>query len=121
VPFHEDAGPLEDANHPIPRLDTVDTEVTTYRGAYVGLIISTPLRDDATSRARLHRKFELYLGYFQSPKYRERCGAPMPDRSKIFVDIHAGSDPSMLQLVEGYMAQVSQNGIDPILKLIHAH
>jgi hypothetical protein len=112
------AGPLEDVNHPIPRLDTYDTELTTESGAYIGIVIATPLRDDAMSRARLLRKIELYLRYFQSREYRERNGAPMPDRSRIYVSIHTASDPSMLQLIEFYMEQMPANGITPVLKLI---
>ena len=118
---HDAAGPLEDVNHPIPRLDTLDAVVDTDRGAYLGIVIATPLRDDEVSRERLRRKFELSLGYFQTPEYRERCGLPMPDRSKIYLNIHADSDSSMLELVERYMAQVLANGITPVLKLIHTN
>lgn len=118
---HDAAGPLEDANHPIPRLDTLDTVVTTERGAYVGIVIATPLRDDEASRERLRRKFELTLGYFHTPEYRKRCGPPMPDRSKMYVNIHAGSDSSMLQVVEHYVAQMLANGITPVLNLIHTN
>jgi hypothetical protein len=87
----------------------------------VGIIIATPLHDNEVSRERLRRKFELNLGYFLTPEYRERCGPPLPDRSKIYVNIHASSDPSMLQLVERYMAQMPAKGITPVLKLIHTN
>jgi len=118
---HDDAGPLEDVEHPIPRIDTLDTELTTERGAYIGMVIATPLKDDAISRARLQRKFEVYLSYFASREYRERCGPPLPDRSKIYLNIHASSDQSMIQLVESYMAQLPDNGITPVMKLIHGN
>jgi hypothetical protein len=77
--------------HPISRLDTYDTVVTTGRGGYLGLVIAGPLRDDEVSRARLKKKIGLYLGYFQSPRYLDRYAAPSLDRSRIYISIHAGS------------------------------
>jgi hypothetical protein len=115
------AGPLEIAEHPIPRIDTFDTVLTTDRGANLGIVIATPLRDDKCSKERLRRKMEMYLSYFQSPEYRDRCGYPLPDRSRIYVSIPAGSDASMLQLVHHYMSQMLSNGITPVLELTHSN
>jgi hypothetical protein len=120
VPIADIAGPPEDVNHPIPRLDTFDTVLTTERGAYLGLVIATPLRDDSISRARLHRKVGMYLQYFRSQEYQERCGAPLPDRSRIYVSVHPASDPSMLKLIEDYTSNMPEQGITPVLKFSDA-
>jgi hypothetical protein len=110
-----------DEHHPIPRVDAYDTLLKTERGAYLGLVIASPLRDDAHSRQRLQRKLEIYLEYFQSPEYRERCGPPKPDRSRIYVSIHSTSDPAMLDLVNHFLDQMLVNGITPVLELIHGN
>jgi hypothetical protein len=106
-----------DERHPIPRVDAYDALLTTDQGAYLGLVIASPLRDDEVSRIRLQRKLEMYMTYFQSPEYRDRCGAPSPTHCKIYVSIHSSSDAAMLDLVNHYLDQMPSNGICPILKL----
>ena len=113
-----DAGPIEDIDHPIPRLDTLDVLRFTDRGAYVGIVIASPLKDDAISRARLLRKIEVSLGYFRSAEYRERYGAPDPKRSRLWVHVHADSDARMLALLEHYCSQFVANGVTARLELI---
>ena len=108
---------MDPVPHPISSLDTYDTVVTTDRGAYLGLVIASPLRDDEVSRARLKKKIDLYTGYFQSPQYLERCGTPSLDRSRVYISIHAGSAPSMLELVESYDAHFRDFGITLVVKI----
>lgn len=103
--------------HPIASLDTFDNVVTTDRGAYLGMVIAGPLKDDEVSRARLRRKIDLYVGYFLSHAYRDLYGGPGFDRSRIYISIHAGSDSSMLTLVEAYGDYIRENAITPIIKL----
>ena len=110
-----DPGPLEDNDHPIPRLDTLDTLVTFTKGASVGIVIATPLKDDERSRARLLRKFEVSLSYFRSADYFARCGAPQPAHSRLYVNIHSGSDAEMIELVERYCAEAAASGITPFI------
>jgi hypothetical protein len=112
------AGPAEDQNHPIPRLDTLDVHVATNKGAYVAIIIATPLKDDERSRARLQEKVEVTLGYFQSAEYREKYGTPCRERSCIWIKVHCDSDAPMLDLVEHYRAQIEANDMTAEVKLI---
>ena len=107
-----EAGPAEDQSHPIPRLDALDVHVTTDQGAYVGIIIASALRDDEISRARLQKKVEVSLGYFLSPECRERYGAPSPDRSRLWMNVH------MLELIEHYRTQIEVNGVSAVVKFI---
>jgi len=111
-------GPVEDQSHPIPRLDTLDTHLTTDQGAYVGIIIASPLRDDEVSRARLQEKVEVSLSYFQSAEYREKYGVPCRERSCLWISIHCDSDATMLSLVEHYRAQIERNDMTVVVKLI---
>jgi len=112
-----EAGATEDVNHPIPRLDVLDTVVTTERGAYVGILISTPLRDDPISRARLRRKIELSLGYFAGADYLARFGPADPAHSKLYLSVHANSDAGMIELIEQYCAQFPASGVAAVLEL----
>lgn len=111
-------GPDEDVNHPIPRLDTLDTLVETDRGAYVGIVIAAPLSDDSVSRARLQRKIEVSLGYFHDVAFREKHGAPSPAHCRIYVSVHAHSSASTLELIEHFCSQFEANGVASVLQLI---
>jgi hypothetical protein len=108
---------MDPVPHPISSLDTYDTVVTTDRGAYLGLVIAGALRDDEVSRARLKKKIELYIGYFQSAAYLDRYGLPGLDKSRIYISVHADSAPSMLELIESYSASIQELGITPIIKI----
>ena len=114
------AGPVEDQGHPIPRLDTLDTHLETDQGAYVGIVIAAPLRDDGISRARLQEKVEVSLSYFQSAEYREKYGAPCRERSRVWISIHRDSDPAMLDLIEHYRAQIEANDMTVVVELTGA-
>jgi len=116
-----DPGPAQDLEHPIPRLDALDTVVTHERGAYVGIVIASPLRDDPLSRARLLRKIEVTLQYFQSPEFTKRCGQPTPQRCKVYISVHSGSDPAMIDLVEDCRARISEVGATPVISLTHVN
>jgi hypothetical protein len=112
------AGAIEDSGHPIPRLDTLDVHLTTDQGAYVGIVVASPLRDDTMSRARLQQKVEVSLSYFQSAEYRETYGLPCRERSRLWINVHYDSDATMLQLIEHYRAQIEANGITAVVNLI---
>jgi hypothetical protein len=112
------AGPVEDQSHPIPRLDTLDVHITTDRGVYVGIVIASPLKDDAVSRARLQEKVEVTMNYFQTAEYREKYGLPCRERSRFWFNVHCESDPSMLELIEHYREQVEANDMTAVIKLI---
>jgi hypothetical protein len=85
---------MDPVPHPIRSLDTYDTVVTTDRGAYLGLVMAGPLRDDEVSQ------------------YVERYGTPRLDRSRIY-----SSAPSMLKLVESDGADFRELGITLVMKI----
>ena len=104
-------GAVEDNNHPIPRLDTLDVHVETNKGAYVAIVIGSPLKNDEVSRARLQAKVEVSLGYFRSAEYREKNGEPSHDRSHILFKVHCDSDAEMLRLIDHYREQIEANDV----------
>lgn len=112
------AGAIEDPSHPIPRLDTLDVHLSTDQGAYVGIVVASPLRDDNMSRARLQQKVEVSVSYFQSAEYREKYGLPCREHSRLWINVHCDSDATMLQLIEYYRAQIEANGMTAVVKLI---
>jgi hypothetical protein len=118
VVTHIDAGPVEDANHPIPRLDTLDVHLSTDKGAYVGIVIATPLKNDDLSKARLQRKIEISLEYFLSSEYRALHGAPCRTKSRLWINVHADTDAEMLALIEHYRVQIEANNVSAIVQLI---
>ena len=114
----EDAGPDEDVSHPIPRPDTLDALVESNRGAYVGIVIATPLLDDTVSRACLERKVAVSLGYFSFPALREKHGTPDLSHCRVYVDVHAASDATMLDLIDYYCSQFPANGVTAVVTRI---
>src|SRR5204863_448482 len=76
------------------------------------------LRDDERSRVRLRRKFEGAYGYFRSADYLARCGAPEPEHCRLYVNIHSGSAPEMLRLVEHYCAVIAAGGVTPVVTFV---
>jgi hypothetical protein len=118
---HPDAGPDEDLIHPIPRLDTLDALVESDQGARIAIVIATPLLDDARSRARLQRKFEVSMAYFGSPKFREKHGPPNPHHCKLYFSVHASSDVQMIEIIQQLRPQVECNGIAFSFRLTSAN
>jgi hypothetical protein len=118
VANHIDAGPLEDVNHPIPRLDTLDVHVNTDKGAYVGIVIASPLKNDDLSKARLQRKIEVSLEFFLSSEYRALHGAPCRTQSRLWINVHSDTDAEMLALIEHYRVQIEANDVSAVVKLI---
>jgi hypothetical protein len=114
-----DSGPAHDLAHPIPRLDTIDTELQTDRGAYIGIVIAAPLKHDPQSKARLLRKVALSLSYFESLQFLKRCGEPRPDRCRIYISVHSGTDSKMLEIIDQCGARMLANGITPVIELTH--
>jgi hypothetical protein len=112
-------GPSEYPDHPIPRLDALDTVLTHDSGAYVGIVISSPLDNDSVSQARLARKIGVSLAYFQSPDFLQRFGPATAEGCRIYIDVHAGSHPLMLESIGRYGADIASAGITPVITRTH--
>jgi hypothetical protein len=81
-------------------------------GAYYGLTIASPLSGDDRSQQRLLNKIEPYLGDFHSDRAVERNGKPTPDKCKILVGVHPGSDAVIFELLERCKPWVLDNGVE---------
>jgi hypothetical protein len=99
-------------------LDSLDVHLATDKGAYVGIVIASPLRDDEVSRARLREKIEVTLSYFESAEYQEKYGRPNREHSRFWINVHYDSDQSMLELIEHYRAQIGANDITAVVNRI---
>src|SRR5436309_5628494 len=78
--------------HPIPCVYTYDAALTfDGGGAYLGIVIATPLGDDPQSLARLKEKLSFYLESLYSEFGRQEWGTPVPGKMKIYVRVHPNS------------------------------
>jgi hypothetical protein len=104
-----DAGPMraidsaqEDENHPIPRLDVIDVNaVKRDGGADLAIVIASPLDASARSVFRLFTKIDGYLNEIASPGFRDECGPPSPETTRIVVHIHPESSREIFEVLEG--------------------
>lgn len=104
---------LDDFAHPIRQVDIIDVVVNIRGGgSRYGLTIASPLTGDERSQKRLLKKIEAYLGDFHSERSIERNGKPTPEKCKILVGIHPGSDAVVFELLERCRPWVLDNGIE---------
>jgi hypothetical protein len=116
-----DAGPVVDPNHPIPSLGTLDVLLESDSAARVGIIIASPMTYDSVSRARFESKLKTCFSYFNSPKFLSRWGNPTPANAKLYIDIHAGSDPAMIEEVLAAEGRIKSQNMLPVIGLLSAN
>jgi hypothetical protein len=116
-----DTEPEEDLDHPIPRLDALDVLLDSDQAVRVGIVIAAPLIDSPKSRVRLERKLELCLNYFWTEAVRQRYGSPRPEAYHLYISVHAGSDQSMLDLIQSQEDRIARHGVRPVIQLIGAN
>jgi hypothetical protein len=89
-----------DAGHPIVDPDILDVHaVRRGGGSDLGVVIGSPLQADARSVYRLFLKLDGYLKFIASDAYREQCGPPSPNSTRIVVSINPESDLAVLSLL----------------------
>src|SRR3569623_1271690 len=91
----------DDADHPIPAVETLDINlVKKTGGSDLIIIIASPLKADERSQRRLLRKIELYLMFIATPEFERESGVANPETTSIIVRIHPGSDAVIFDLLE---------------------
>jgi len=99
-----------DPSHPIPDVSTCDVRgVRKGGGADLFIVIALPMQSDERSQHRLMRKMENYLGYIRSDSFRDECGAPSPETTRIIVKIHEQSSPPIFDLIQQCNSWVADN------------
>ena len=91
----------DDDGHPVPYLEKLDIVAKARNGgAYLVVVIASPLMDDDRSVQRLNRKLGNYLVFIASDEFRSEFGAPNPATTTITVVIHPASSPRIFELLE---------------------
>jgi len=103
----------DDADHPIPAVETLDLNVVKKGGGSdLSIIIASPLKADERSQRRLLRKIELYLIFISTPEFERESGAANPETTSIIVRIHSGSDAAIFDLLEKCKPWARANNAD---------
>jgi hypothetical protein len=90
-----------DEAHPIPNLEVVDVyTVKKGGGAWLSIVIASPLQDDDRSLERLLKKIERYLDFTRAPEFVAACGVATVANTEVQVLIHPQSAPLAFKLLE---------------------
>ena len=110
---------VDDPAHPLPSVDVFDAVLTMDGGgAYLGLVIATPLEASVVSLARLNEKLRFYLGSFWSEFGQREWGTPKEGKMKIYVRIHPESSQEIFERLEAFSAEACSRGVDVVITRI---
>jgi hypothetical protein len=110
--------PIEDPEHPIPNLGVVDVHgVKKGGGSDLVIVIATPLQGDHYSLSRLLRKIEAYLEFMHSAEFIRESGLAQPNKTRIIVRLHRGSDPKARELLEKNSEWVRSNDATLVIEV----
>jgi hypothetical protein len=110
----------DEPGHPIPCVYTYDTALTfAGGGAYLGIVIATPLGADAQSLARLKEKLSFYLESLYSEFGRQEWGTPVPGKMKIYARVHPNSSEETFKILDIFHAdEAAPRGVQLIITKI---
>ena len=101
---------LVDESHPIPDLGVIDVSVSTSAGERVAIVVGSPLDAQPRSVYRLFRKLESYLAHLGCNDTSKNPVAADSKEPKIYLRIHPGTDPEVLDLVRSLGPNVKERG-----------
>lgn len=103
----------DDPGHPIPRVYAYDTALTFEGGgAYLGIVIATPLDATARSLMRLRAKEKFYLDGLYSEWGRHKWGTPKEGKMKIYVYIHPASSQEAFDMLSAFCSEARNRGVE---------
>jgi hypothetical protein len=106
----------DDLTHPVSRVHTYDTVLALGGGgAYLGIVIATPLDASARSLARLQEKQRFYLDSFYSEFGREQWGTPKSGKMKVYVSVHPASSQEAFETLDAFCDQARGRGIEVVI------
>jgi hypothetical protein len=112
-PDSEDGDDLE---HPIPRLHAYDTVVAIDGGgAYIGMVIATPLDASPRSLQRFREKQAFYLESFFSEYGRREWGTPREGKMKIYVTLHPESSAEAFEMLKVFESEARGRSVDVVI------
>jgi uncharacterized protein YtpQ (UPF0354 family) len=101
-----------DELHPIPRLDVIDVNVETDQASRLGIVIASPLGEDARSIFRLFRKIDAYIQAVRNPDWRQDRPGKSSDRVLFYLAVHPDSAPAALALIDALPEWCAGQGIE---------
>jgi hypothetical protein len=106
----------DDALHPIPAVHSYDTVLTfDGGGAYLGIVIATPIDASERSLHRLKEKQRFYLESFYSDYGHEMWNTPKEGKMRIYFKIHPDSSEVVFKLVEGFSEVARSRGVQVVV------
>jgi hypothetical protein len=103
---------LIDELHPIPRLDVIDVNVETDQASRLGIVIASPLGEDARSIFRLFRKIDAYFQAVRNPDWRQDRHGKSRGRVSFYLAVHPDSAPAALALIDALPEWCASLGIE---------
>jgi len=106
IEFHDDE------SSPIPFLDKIDVEVSTDKGAYLGVVIAAPLSGDVSSQNRLLKKLDGYFAHIQSERSKWREGHDTEMLIRLWVYVHPDSAQVIFELLQRCNSWAEEHNVD---------
>jgi hypothetical protein len=107
----------DDFSHPIRQVRVFDTVLPLQGGgAYVGIVIATPLDASKRSILRLKEKSQFYLESFFAVHGREVWGTPKVGKMRIYVNIHPDSSAAAFHELDNFRELARERGVDVLIE-----
>jgi len=107
-----DAQFRDDFEHPIPRVYAYDTVLALGNGgAYLGVVIASPLDASPRSLARLREKLRFYLESFFSDFALKEWKTPKEGKMRIYINIHSESCKDAFEIIGTFEEQAHGRGV----------
>ena len=101
-----------DESHPIVSVHAFDNVITfDGGGAYLGMVIASPLDSSERSMARLVEKQQFYLDSFFSDYGKNEWGTPREGKMVIFVSLHPSSSPAVFEQFRSFEEMARRRGV----------
>jgi hypothetical protein len=103
----------DDFSHPIRQIEVFDTVLPLEGGgAYIGIVIATPLDGSRRSILRLTAKLAFYLEGFFSAYGRELWGTPKKGKMRIYINIHPRSSDTAFLVLQEFLETADKRGVE---------
>jgi hypothetical protein len=110
--LNEDSIAIDDS-HPIANIHSYDSVVKFEGGgAYLGMVVSSPLDQSPRSLSRFAAKQRFYLESFFSEYGKKEWGTPVECKMKIFIRMHPASSASAFESLESFKREAGRHGVE---------
>jgi hypothetical protein len=107
----------DDFSHPIRQVHIFDTVLPLQGGgAYIGVVVASPLDDTQRSITRLREKLRFYLENFFTTHGRDVWGTPKAGKMRIYVNIHPDSSTLAFRVLDDFREEALHRGVHVIIR-----